>query len=107
MPVLIFFCVCVCCYTTELTDLIANIGKGKWKGHHIQAELYKAPSCICLKYIDTKRYDEEFISMYFESPRSKGGKVKEVQLLGNGEAVVTFENATGQACSQDFRRGVT
>ena len=87
-------CVCVC-FVTELADLIASIGKGKWKGLHIQAEPYKAPSCICLKYIDTKRYDEDLISMYFESPRSKGGKVKQVQLLGNGEAVVTFEDATG------------
>ena len=83
------------CYITELADLIVKIGKGKWKEVHIQAELYKAPSCIYLKYIDTKRYDEDIISMYFESSRSKGGKVEQVQLLGNGEAVVTFEDPTG------------
>ena len=66
------------------------------KGSYIQAELYKAPSCIRVQNIDTNRYDAELITYYFESPRSGGGKVQDVQLLGNGEAVVTFEDPTGK-----------
>lgn len=67
------------------------------KGSYIQAEIYKAPSCILVQNIDPKRYDKEIIALYFEHPKSGGGEgeVQDVELLGNGEAVVTFKDPTG------------
>ena len=81
--------------TAELLELIDKIGNAKVKGSYIQAEIYKAPSCIWVTNINTNHYDVDFITLYFESPRSGGGEVQNVQLLGNGEAIVTFKDPKG------------
>ena len=84
-----------CVFFAELSNLIAKIRGGKLKEFNIQAELYKAPSSIHAQCIDPSLCKKEIISMYFESSRSGGGRVKDVQLLGNGEAIITFEDPTG------------
>lgn len=61
-----------------------------------QAELYNICHSIRVRGI-TKNYDEEVLSMYFENPkRSGGGDVEAVELLGDGEAIVTFQDSKGE-----------
>ncbi len=44
----------------------------------------------------TKNYEEEYLKLYFENQkRSGGGEVAFVELLGCGEAVVTFREFKG------------
>lgn len=61
----------------------------------IEVELYKACTTIQISNA-TEHYDEDFIQMYFESHRkSGGGTVTHVEMLGNGEATVTFQDPKG------------
>ena len=66
------------------------------KGVIVDAQLYKASVTIQISNM-TKHYEEEFMNMYFENPKSGGGpgKVSDVEMLGNGEATVTFQNPQG------------
>lgn len=66
------------------------------KKARIEAELYKVCSSIHLSNV-TDHYSEEYMKLYFESKRSGGGTkaVKSVELMGNGEAVVSFESRLG------------
>ena len=78
--------------------MILRIQSNPLKEAVIKAELYKVCTSVKLSSI-TKHYSEEFISLYFESKRSGGGenkKVTKVELHGNGEAIVTFENPDGR-----------
>jgi hypothetical protein len=45
----------------------------------------------------TEYYDKEYISMYFEttSKRSGGGPVETIQMLGEGEVIITFKDHKG------------
>ena len=52
------------------------------------------PCSIQIRNI-TERYDEETIRLYFESARFGGGEVTSVDMLGDGDAVVTFMNHEG------------
>ena len=81
----------------ELSEMIAKIGGSKpLKGVKLEAELCRIASSIRISNI-SKHYDEEFIQMYFESQKkSGGGEVTSVELLGNGVAVVAFEDPKGK-----------
>lgn len=80
---------------TDLADLITRIASRPLKGVTIQAQLCKISSSIRIRNI-SNHYDDEFIPMYFESrKRSGGGDVASFELLGNGEAVVTFKDPEG------------
>jgi len=75
--------------------MISKIGSKSLKGVTVQAELCQVASSIRVQNV-TKHYDEEYFEMYFESyKRSGGGEVASIQLLGNGEAVVTFKDPKG------------
>ena len=48
----------------------------------------------------SKHYDDEFLRMFFENhKKSGGGKVTNVELLGDGRAVITFEDPEGTCMS--------
>lgn len=75
--------------------MISKIGSKSLKGVTVQAELCKVASSIRVRNV-TKHYDEDYFEMYFESSkRSGGGDVASIQLLGNGEAIVTFKDPKG------------
>ena len=76
--------------------MISKIGSKSLKGVTVQAELCKVASSIRVRNA-TRHYDEEYFEMYFESSkRSGGGELASIpQLLGNGEAVVTFKDPKG------------
>ena len=79
-----------------LSEMIAKLKSKKLKGASIEAELCRVTSSIRVSNI-TERYEEDFIQMYFENPRkSGGGEVTSVELLGNGEVVVTFKDPKGK-----------
>ena len=44
--------------------------------------------------------DEEWVTMVCENKRIGGGDVEEVQLIGNGAALVTFVNSSGTCTSE-------
>ena len=76
--------------------MIAKLKSKPLKSACIEAELCQVTSSIRVSNI-TQRYEEDFIQMYFENPRkSGGGEVTSVELLGNGEAVVTFNDPKGK-----------
>lgn len=80
----------------ELEKMVSNIQAKQLKKAKVAAELYKVCSSIRLSNV-TKNYSEEFVKLYFESMKSGGGanKVRSVEFLGNGEAVVAFESPQG------------
>ena len=68
------------------------------KGVTLQPELYKVCDSIRLHNVSIGgHYTDEYMQLYFESGRSGGGQktVRSVELLGNGEAVVVFEDPKG------------
>ena len=80
----------------ELQCLKSNIeGKFAKKGGQLTAELYQRPLAIHIRNI-TKNYDEELLRYYFETTkRSGGGEVKSVKLQQTGEAVIEFQDQSG------------
>ncbi len=64
----------------------------------VEAELYKVCSSIRISNVtESDHYNDDFLDLYFESKNS-GGDIKVVQsveLLGNGEAVISFEDPKG------------
>ena len=62
----------------------------------LQVEIFQQPSTIHIWNI-TEHYDEEHLRYYFESAkRSGGGKIKSLQLLGNGQAIIAFQDQSGK-----------
>ena len=79
----------------DLIEMISKIGSKTLKGASLQGELCKVINSIRVHEI-IDNYTEEDIQLYFESPKqSGGGKVVSIQLLGNGEAIVTFQDPRG------------
>ena len=75
--------------------MISKIESKALKGASLQAELCKVVNSIRVREV-TKNYMEEYFQLYFESPnKSGGGLVTSVKLLGNGEAIVTFQDPRG------------
>lgn len=62
---------------------------------HMRADRCEIPRKIIVSNI-AKLYDEQALHFYFESrKKSGGGTVTDVQLLGNGEAIVSFADSAG------------
>ena len=79
----------------DLVEMASKIGSKPLKGVILQAELCKVVNSIRIQGV-TKNYTEDYFQLYFEShKRSGGGPVTSVQLLGNGEAIVTFQGPRG------------
>ena len=79
----------------ELVEMTSKIGSMTLKGVYLQTELCKVINSIRVREV-TKNYSDEFFQLYFENPeKSGGGKVTSINLLGNGEAVVTFQDPRG------------
>ena len=75
--------------------MISKIESKALKGANLQAELCKVVNSIRVREV-TKNYIEEYFLLYFENPnKSGGGLVTSVKLLGNGEAIVTFQDPRG------------
>ena len=75
--------------------MISKIGSKPLKGVFLQAELCKVVNSIRVRGV-TKNYTKDYFQLYFEShKRSGGGPVTSIQLLGNGEAIVTFQDPRG------------
>lgn len=61
----------------------------------VTAVLYEVCNSIRLHGI-TEHYEEDYIHMYFEaSQKSGGGPVESVQMLGEGQAIITFKDPKG------------
>ena len=79
----------------DLVEMTSKIESKTLKGVYLQAELCKVINSIRVREV-TKNYTDEFFQLYFENPeKSGGGKVTSINLLGNGEAVVTFQDPRG------------
>ena len=76
--------------------MIIKLQSEKIKGVTLCAELCRVCNSIHISGI-TEHYDQLFMLMYFERRESSGGgKVEEpVNLLGEGEAIVTFKDPKG------------
>ena len=75
--------------------MITKLQSEKIKESTLCAELCKVCNSIRISGI-TERYDQLFLKMYFESgDMSGGGKVENVDLLGEGVAIVTFKDPKG------------
>ena len=75
--------------------MISKIESKALKGANLQAELCKVVNSIRVREV-TKNYTEDYFQLYFENPdKSVGGHVTSVKLLGNGEAIVTFQDPRG------------
>lgn len=73
-----------------------KIQSNKLKHATFTAELVEISSSILVQNIECEDfYDEEFIMLYFSSKKSGGRNVKEVCLVGNGKAIVTFADSEG------------
>ena len=79
--------------------MISQIRSKPLRGATIKAELYKVCTSIRLANVtESFRYSEEFMTLYFESKNSGGRdqkKVSKVELLGNGAAIVFFDDPEG------------
>ncbi len=78
--------------------MISSILEKPLRKAKVEAELYKVCSSIRISNVTrSDHYDDDFLSLYFESKISSEGVevVQRVELLGNGEAVVSFKNAKG------------
>ena len=83
-----YFCI-------ELEEMVAKIEKKPLKRAHIRVELCRISRSIEISNI-SKYYDDDFLKMFFENrKKSGGGNVTSVDLLGNGRAIVTFEDPEG------------
>lgn len=75
--------------------MISRIQSKPMRGVTLQVELYKVCDSIRVSNVTIgSHYTEDYMWLYFESAKSGGGQktVKSVELLGNGEAVVVFED---------------
>ena len=87
--------VTVMCIYAGLVEMTSKIGSKTLKGVYLQAELCKVVNSIRVREV-TKNYSEDYFQLYFENPKkSGGGHVTSVKLLGNGEAIVTFQDPRG------------
>ena len=83
------------CIHTDLMEMASKIESKPLKEVFLQAELCKVIDSIRVREV-TNNYTKEFLQLYFENPKkSGGGKVSSIQLLGNGEAIVTFQDPRG------------
>ena len=79
----------------ELKDMITKLESKPLKQTSFRGELYEVCRSVRVREI-TKNYDESFLELYFESTKkSGGGEVEAVELLGDGEAVITFKDSKG------------
>jgi len=76
---------------TELDGIIDKIKNGP---KCLVAQRFKVSTSVRIQNI-TEHYSKEFIKLYFENPDSGGGTVASVELLGDGEAVVAFNDHRG------------
>ena len=62
----------------------------------LHVTLYEVCRSIQIHSI-TEYYDKDYISMYFESnlKHSGGGPVESIQMLGEGEVIITFRDYKG------------
>ena len=68
----------------------------RMKQGNVTAILYEVCRSIVVHNI-TEHYEEDYISMYFEtSGKSGGGRVKTIHMLGEGEVVIVFEDPKGK-----------
>ena len=85
----------LCSISVELEEMVAKIEKKPLKRAHIRVELCRISRSIEISNI-SKYYDDDFLKMFFENrKKSGGGNVTSVDLLGNGRAIVTFEDPEG------------
>ncbi len=78
--------------------MISSILEKPLRKAKVEAELYKVCSSIQISNVTrSDHYDDDFLSLYFESKNSGEGVkvVQSVELLGNGEAVISFEDPKG------------
>ena len=78
---------------TELQTMIKNLQSRPVKKEAIlHVTLYEVCRSIQIHNI-TEHYEEDYILMYFE--RSSGGTVEDIQMLGEGEVILTFKDHKG------------
>lgn len=66
----------------------------------LTAELVKISGNVLVQNIDSKKFDEELIELYFTNSKKSGGSdVENVCLLGDGKAIVTFQDPKGNVNS--------
>ena len=76
-----------------------KIQQNALKNAHLRVERCEISRKVLVSNI-TKLYDEQALQFYFESKRrSGGGTVTNVELLGNGEARISFADCAG-TCTQ-------
>ncbi len=78
----------------ELQEMCVKIQDNKIRGVQLTAELVEVCSRILVCNIEEDDYDEDFISLYFNEECGESG-VKEVNLIGDGKAIVTFMDING------------
>ncbi len=88
-----------------MEKLISSIQEKPLQKAKVEAEVYKVCSSIRISNVTkSDHYDDDFLRLYFESKNSGGGikVVQRVELLGNGEAVVSFEHTKGITIIQTY-----
>ena len=73
-----------------------KINSNKLKQATLTAQLVKVACSVLVKNILSADIDEEFLELYFNNSKLSGGcNVQDVQLIGGGMAVITFEDHKG------------
>ena len=73
-----------------------KINSNKLKQATLTAQLVKVSCSVLVKNIQSADVDEEFLELYFNNSKLSGGcNVQDVQLIGGGMAVITFEDHKG------------
>ena len=81
---------------TELKAMCNKINNKKLKRATLTAQLVKVGCSMLVKNIESEDMDEEYLELYFSNPKLSGGKgVKDVNFIGGGMAVITFEDCKG------------
>ncbi len=78
--------------------MISSIKEKPLQKVEIEAGLYKVCKSIRISNVsERKYYSEDYLYLYFKSKKSGGGTkvVESCELLGNGEAVVSFVDPKG------------
>ena len=83
----------------DLERMISSIQKNPLQKVKIEAKLYEVCTSIRVSNVsESKYYNKDYLRLYFESKKSGGGAkvIQGCELLGNGEAIVSFVNPKGK-----------
>ena len=75
--------------------MIKELQARQLKQRSVSAVLYEVCKSILIHNV-TEHYDEEYLHMYFETPRkSGGGPVEKIHMLGEGQVMIIFQTPKG------------